>query len=244
MMHVTSDIRPVIWTGATAIDRIPRLKVPATVAQQVEAYVQEEDLQPGARLPSERELMKVLGVGRSSLREGIRLLEARGIVEVHGGKGTFVALVPTEHHEVRMQFLADKRTALDALKIRRKLETLAVEEAVERATDEDVAAIGQALDALEGARAEGRSNTAEDVAFHRFIYRASKNDVLTEVLTAVKELLLFWDRPLGDPHMFDDTDEFHRPIYEAIRDRDKAAGRRSVKRLLDRIETNIRRKRS
>jgi GntR family transcriptional repressor for pyruvate dehydrogenase complex len=187
--------------------------------------------------------MKLLGVGRSSLREGIRILEVNGVVEIREGKGTFVAPGPPDHHTVRMQFLSDKRTALQALKVRRYLETLAVEEAIENATEEDLKAIGEALDSLERARAEGRSNTREDAAFHQLIYKVSGNDVLAQVLSAIKELSLFWENPLGDSHLFDDSHEFHRPIYDAICARNKAAGRKSVRRLMDRIEANIRKKR-
>ena len=226
------------------MERIVQQKVPIVVAQQIEKYIKENRFASGAKLPSERELMQSLGVGRSSLREGLRILEVNGLIEVRSGKGIFVSQPSDSKHIIRMKFLADKRSYLNALKIRRLLETLAVEEAIEHATEDDIDSIERALLELERAWAEGRHDAKEDKWFHQTIYQASKNEVLSEVLGAINQLSRFWEAPFGDVTIFRDSHEFHRPIYEAIRARDKAAGRASVKRLLDSIEADIERRRA
>ncbi|MGE5599588.1 MAG: FadR/GntR family transcriptional regulator [Bacteroidota bacterium] len=226
------------------MERIVQQKVPIVVAQQIEEYIKKNRLQPGARLPGERELLATLGVGRSSLREGLRILEGNGTIVVRSGKGTFVARPSDAEQTLRMKFLADKRGYLNALKIRRLLESLAVEEAIEHATEAEVDEIEAALLDLERAHAEGRHDAMEDKRFHILIYRASKNEVLAEVLEAINQLSRFWESPFGDTTIFRDSYELHRPIYEAIRARDKAAGRASVKKLLDTVEADIERKRA
>ena len=185
-----------------------------------------------------------MGVGRSSLREGLRILEVNGLIEVRSGKGIFVSGPADTGHTIRMKFLADQRSYLNALKIRRLLETLAVEEAIEHATDAEVDGIEMALLELEKVHAERRHDAKEDKRFHQTIYQASKNEVMAEMLGAIDQLSRFWEAPFGDTTIFRDSHELHRPIYEAIRARDKAAGRASVKRLLDSIETDLERRRA
>lgn len=221
------------------MQRIVQQKVPIVVAQQIEEYIKKNRLPPGSKLPSERELLESLSVGRSSLREGLRILEVNGLIEVRSGKGIFVAETADSRHTIRLKFLADQQGYLNALKVRRRLETLAVEEAIEHATDADVDRIETALLELERVHAEGRHDAKEDKQFHQAIYRASKNGVLAEILEVINQLSKFWESPFGDTTIFRDSHELHRPIYEAIRARDKAAGRASVKRLLDSIEADI-----
>lgn len=214
------------------------------VAQQIAEYIREAGLVPGTKLPSERELMKTLGVGRSSLREGLRILEVNGLVDVRSGKGTFVSSPSEADRSRKVRFLIDKKNLLDALKVRRQLEFLAVEEAIERATEEDLRQIETSLLKLEALYETGGRDPEEDKRFHYLIYQASGNAVLIDAIKDIDRLSLFWEAPFGDAGIFDSTAAFHRPIFEAIRSRDKVAGRNAVKRLMDQIATEVERKRS
>jgi len=64
------------------------------IVRQIQGLIAERQLQPGDRLPSERELAELLSVSRASVREALRVLSAMGLVEVRSGDGTFVRQAP------------------------------------------------------------------------------------------------------------------------------------------------------
>lgn len=221
--------------------RIVHQKVPVAVAQEIENYIKEAGLAPGAKLPSEREFMEILGVGRSSLREGLRILEVNGLIDVKSGIGMFVSF-PAQTPKIR--FLIDKKNLLDALKVRKQLELLAVEEAIENATEEDIQKIEASLLRLEACFEKGERDPEEDKLFHQLIYQATRNAVLVDILKNSDQLSRFWQGPFGDEAIFDSTSVFHRPIFESIRARDKQAGRNSVKKLMEQVAAEIEKKKN
>src|SRR5207253_7246709 len=73
---------------------VPRRKLTDTVAQQLLAEIRQRGLTAGTRMPSERELQRALGVGRSTVREAMTGLAMLGVVEIRHGEGAFVAVDP------------------------------------------------------------------------------------------------------------------------------------------------------
>src|ERR1700761_5085702 len=73
-----------------SLSRVSRSKLAETVAQQLLGQIREKELQPGTRMPSERELMGALGVGRSTIREALNGLAMLGVVDIRHGQGVFV----------------------------------------------------------------------------------------------------------------------------------------------------------
>jgi GntR family transcriptional regulator, transcriptional repressor for pyruvate dehydrogenase complex len=79
-------------TSGLTLQPVARSKLAAeTVARQLMAGIQSKNLLPGTRMPSERELMAALGVGRSTIREAVNGLAMVGVLEIRPGQGTFVA---------------------------------------------------------------------------------------------------------------------------------------------------------
>src|SRR6516225_431082 len=78
------------------LEPIRRTKVYAEVASQIHRLIAEGHLEPGDRLPPERELAETFGVSRTSVRDAIRVLEMRGLVEPRHGEGTLVKQVPVD----------------------------------------------------------------------------------------------------------------------------------------------------
>ena len=69
---------------------ITKTRLSEAAIEQIKELIVSENLEPGSKLPSERDLVEALGVGRSSIREALRILEIMGLVEVLPGKGAFV----------------------------------------------------------------------------------------------------------------------------------------------------------
>ncbi len=148
-------------------------------------------LPSGARLPPERELARMLGVGRTTVREAMRVLEARELVAVRHGAGAFVRpATPPDGLPVLLSpvSLADPRALGDLFAVRGMLECGAAELAASRA---DIGLCDE-LDALIERFAAARRDPATlmdlDRAFHRRIHAASGNAVLAQILEAVLAL--------------------------------------------------------
>lgn len=149
------------------------------------------EYQVGQRMPTERELMARFEVGRNTVREATRFLVALGVCDVRPGRG---ALVIAPHGatalggRLRGVVLADSSID-DLYEFRMLLETEAAAKAAERATEEDKAAIVQALDAYDAAATTGVDAFRRDVEFHRVIVAASGNTAYGAALDAVADRL-------------------------------------------------------
>jgi GntR family transcriptional regulator, transcriptional repressor for pyruvate dehydrogenase complex len=215
----------------------PATRVPLSqvVLDQVLAQIRDRSLRPGDRLPSEYELMRMLGVGRSSVREALRGLISLGLVDTRPGRGAVVlsrASSPLEH--LRDQGLSIERiqqsTLLDLLEVRESIEGQAAELAARRATREDLAAIEARATELERQIAAGRIYSSSNVEFHLAVAHASRNSVLKESLKhLLGQLREFRERTVREIPQMPRRDLLeHRAIVEAIRRRQPGRARRAV----------------
>ena len=109
--------------------------------------VRSGELKPGMRLPSEPQLAEMTGISRTSVREAVRGLQTIGILEIRRGQGTFIRDINSSSVvDAQMMMLLDNYQALlDLVEVRRGIEPLIVQLAAERATDEDIAGLREAL---------------------------------------------------------------------------------------------------
>ena len=105
------------------------------IAETLKQQITEGTYRAGDKLPTEPELMKTFGVGRSSVREAVKLLVNMGVVRVQQGSGTFVA-VPSNNDDVNIKMSTADRTELD--EVRKILDIAIVEKAVARRTEKDI----------------------------------------------------------------------------------------------------------
>jgi DNA-binding FadR family transcriptional regulator len=149
-------------------------------AQQLREQLSAGAWPVGTRLPAETDLATQLGVGRSTVREAVRVLVAAGQLETRQGSGTYVlALQPPPEWEPRVR----RADVLDVYEVREALESQAARLAAQRRTPDDLAAIDAALVAREAARATGEVEpfVDADLAFHHAIVAASHNALLQEM---------------------------------------------------------------
>ena len=128
--------------------RSSKRKLSDMVSEAIVEFILEEALKPGEKLPTEKELSQQLGIGRTSLREGIRQLETVGLLSSHQGKGVYLREVTLDslfasgkHIPITSFLTLNKEEILDWLSVRVIFEVEACRLAAERITDEELAAL-------------------------------------------------------------------------------------------------------
>jgi DNA-binding FadR family transcriptional regulator len=188
-------------------------------------------LPPGARLPTEQELMAAMGVSRTVIREAVAALRAEGLIATRQGVGSFVTERPT--HDLftlepgQSESLAD---ALHIMELRTAVETEAAGLAAERATTEHRRAIRHALSEIDQAIERGEAAVAEDFALHAAITVATGNPQFRRFLDFLGRFII--PRASVRIHALDlraylmTFQQEHREIVDAIHARsvDRARG--------------------
>ena len=133
------------------IKPVSRASLSDEIVQQIIDLISRDVLKPAERLPSERDLCKQFGVGRTSLREALRSLSVMGILEVRLGEGTFISQDSNRYLETTLQWglLLDPKVIEDLVETRTFLESETADLAVQRATTENLDEIGQSLKGME-----------------------------------------------------------------------------------------------
>ena len=207
------------------MDLTPVVKMTAaqTVARRLLDMIRQGALAPGDQLPTEKELIEKLGVGRSTIREALQILSTINVIEATAGSGTFVKS-PTPADMFRpelMGFLIGNRMALELLEAREMIEPSCVRLAALRGTAEDFARIDRLLDAHEAAHLAGRPVSEHAAKFHVMLAEASHNRVAVTFMSSILEILMRRGRKVDDipDHQRREIDE-HRDILAVVRQRD------------------------
>lgn len=200
------------------------------IVARLDELIQTEDLQEGQRLPSEREMARLLGVSRPALREAVRVLEARGRVVVKHGQGVFVGT--GDQVAIRSRLASMEVSLAELFAMRQVLEVPAAEWAAGVATAREVEALGHHLEAEEKARV-GNIDFAVlrqlDTAFHMRIVEMAKNRFLLQTQGVLQEMITAgMETTLTIPGRVDQARKDHRTLFEAIRDRDSQAAREAA----------------
>ncbi|KWR88661.1 transcriptional regulator GlcC [Cupriavidus sp. IDO] len=165
------------------------------VVERIERLIVDGVLKQGQTLPSERRLTEKLGVSRTALREGLKILRARGLIETSQGKGSFVAKLTAEPAQTPLMHLlgSQPRTLYDLLEVREMLEAEAARLAALRGTPADYILITRRYDEMVAAHAQetdASTHARLDHAFHLAICEASHNPVLVHTLATLNDLML------------------------------------------------------
>ncbi|MCW3014354.1 MAG: GntR domain protein [Solirubrobacterales bacterium] len=222
-----------------------RLKVvprATQVREQLEDAIRRGEYQPGDRLPSERELVEMLGVSRVSVREALRMLEAVGLVSVRHGEGCFVTDPSGKaSRDLRRRVERNRDESLELLLVRGALDEVAAARAAEL---RDPAALAEIQRLHEEFATAVNSDvpiedvTQADIAFHGAISRASESPLLSDLLLDLHSLLAD-SREVGlrEERAARQSVEEHAAIVRAIVAGDAAAAREAVTAHIARVRT-------
>jgi GntR family transcriptional repressor for pyruvate dehydrogenase complex len=213
----------------------PVVKVPPRLQSQARLlleYIEREELHPGDRLDSERELAKKLGISRSSLREAIQVLQTQGRLVVKHGIGVFL-LEDQEAEELRNSLRAAHHSIEELFQMREILEAPAVEWAAERRSEEQLEAIKRAAKALREAVIQDPIDFDKvrllDMNFHLTIVKSAQNQFLNQTLGTLQEIMYrSMDNTLKLPGRIDASEHEHGVILEAIERRDPITARLTI----------------
>jgi GntR family transcriptional repressor for pyruvate dehydrogenase complex len=153
------------------------------VVERIAGEIESGRLAPGARLPTERELMTALGVSRTVIREAVSALKSEGLVVTRQGSGAFVAAdasrVPFRIDPAGLNCIAD---VFNLMELRLAIEVESSALAARRANSAQIETIENALAEIDRALAQGENAVNEDFAFHRAIADAAGNTQFARLL--------------------------------------------------------------
>ena len=199
-------------------------------------------LNPGDKLPPERELAEAFGVSRTSVRDAIRVLEMQGMVEPRQGDGTLVRdLSPDSLVSPLASVLGrNGRLLTELLDVRKILEPPLAARAAAAASDADIGNLSAILDRQAEKVRRGELAIDEDTQFHYTIATAAKNSVVMRVVDVLMDLLReSRERSLQVKGRLQKSLAGHRQILGAIQSRDEAAAESAMRQHLQEIEDVI-----
>ena len=224
-----------------------RLSRPLLYQEVVNALYQiidEQQIQPGDQFPSERELIENIGVSRNVLREAFHVLEQRGIIVSHQGKGRFLRSLPqnqeSQNKYAQMSKNLERYSLREAYEVRQVLEVKAMELIVRNASDRDLLEIEAAYQAMLR-RFEDTKTTAGELDLHRLYAKKTcsmfMEQTLDIVLSTILEMMRTTSHDVLDMHQVAQEARQHREIVDALGRRDaKRAGQAMFKHIQDTIE--------
>jgi len=207
------------------VTRAPRLSF--NVAELLLRTIVEQRLRPGDRLPSERELGEQFGVSRTVVREAVRALVAKGVIEVRSGSGLRVAAVDAESVRESMSlFLRGGDIDFEKVhEVRSLLEVHLAGLAAERASAEDLARLAVAHAKMVGEAADVESAARDDLEFHRTIALATHNELFLVLMDSIGSALIDIRRLNLGSGSTPMTLSQHQAILDAVAAGDPASAR-------------------
>ncbi len=171
--------------------KITRGTLADQVAERLLEYIEGQRLHPGDLLPSETALVSSFGVSRPVIREALKNLEGKGIIEIVNGKGALIR--PIDCDPLRQFFKRamqmESGTMLELMEVRKGLEVQSAILAAQRRNEKDLAAIDRVLRAMRENMDDLDTYTRLDVEFHLCIAAASHNMMMVSLVEAIRDAL-------------------------------------------------------
>jgi len=227
-----SRVRPI----KPKIKPVTKTSISDEIVNQIMALIANGGLKPGQRLPSERELCKSFGAGRSSLREALRCLCIVGVLTARVGEGTSVALDGGTFlgKIVEWRIITEQHDIEDLLQVRIALESVTAAGAARRASDEEIAKLQQLLTQMEAVVKDEKRFISLDLEFHVTIAAASENFLIFDLVSMIRgQLTKALSRVLLLPNALPLSLKEHVAIVNAIRNRDPEAATEAMRNHLE-----------
>lgn len=207
-------------------ERIDRRLLGEQIEDELLNYILQEPIEIGQRIPNEFELAERFGVGRSTIREAVKGLVSKGILEVKRGSGTYVLNNSTiDNDPLGLSKLQDKyKLALELFDVRLMIEPEIASLAAEFATEEQLIQLEKLCDETEQMYVNGKNHIPKDIEFHTCIARCSKNRVVETLIPVINTAVMTFAN-LTHRTLMKETIETHRAIVNAIMDRDPVGAR-------------------
>ncbi len=217
------------------------------VARRLLSYLSSSALEPGSRLPSERDLSARFQVGRSAVREALAALDLLGVVTIRQGSGTYFNTTSTDllPQVIDWGLLLGQPETMHLVEARRHIEVVLSRLAAQRVDATTAAALRASLDRMREVADDRTAFTEADVDFHREVAKIADNSVLAGFHHSVSSLLHVWiSRAIERPGQVETTLIEHTAVLEAIVARDPeeaaAAMERHMENASGRLQASLR----
>lgn len=226
-----TNLFPTIGSKERLVDR---------VVNEIQNLIVEHKLEPGVRLPPERDLAEQIGVSRTVVREAVRILVAKGLLETTHGVGTVVRQVNSDQIAEHLQIMLQTRGfSLDHLHhVRSILEVEIAGMAALRATDEATQELDRILAEAEVVMSRPEAFADKDAEFHRLLAEVSRNPLLVMLLDSIRDLMREVRLSVSrHPDLFEMVIPDHRKILECVNNRDEDGARHAMQQHLEHART-------
>lgn len=198
-------------------EKVSKKLLGSQVEDELMNFILREPIEVGQKIPNEFELAEKFGVGRSTVREAVKGLVSKGILEVRRGSGTFVISTYTlEDDPLGLSKFEDKfKLALELFDVRLMLEPEIASLACDYATEEEKKQLQQLCDEVEQVYKSGKNHIEKDIEFHTCIARCSKNRVVETLIPVINTAVMTFAN-LTHRTLMQETIDTHRAITDAI----------------------------
>ena len=216
---------------APKIRPVTRTSISEEIAKQIIKLISTGELQPGQRLPSERDLCEQFGASRSSLREALRCLSIVGVLNARVGDGTSVAADGETflRRIVEWRLITERHDVENLMEVRIALEGVSAANAALRASEEDIRKFQGLLAKMKQAAKDARKFAILDVEFHVALAKASGNALVFDLVSMIRNhLVRVLPKVLQLPNAMPLSTKEHIAIVDAVERRDPEAARSAM----------------
>ncbi len=194
-----------------------RLSLSNETANRIVEKIRKDAFKPGSRLPSEFELAEEFGVSRGTVREAVKLLVSKDVLEIRPAKGTFVRENPGMSEDpLGLAFMQDHEKMIrDLLDLRILLECYAAKNAALNASAEQIAHMKELADKIDEANGDNTRSTVYDIELHKCIAESSGNTAISTVLPVIRSNMEHFNS-LDFEREWSAVNTSHRAIITAI----------------------------
>lgn len=209
------------------------------ILQQIEDAILKGTLKPGDQLPAERELAQQFGVSRTAVREAVKALREKGLVEAYSGRGTFVTNGTSQAVRQSLDLMlktAQPGGSAHLAEVRAVLEPEIAALAAIRAKHEDIATMREAVELMDRSLADGDAFIEADLDFHLSLAEAAANPLILSLIDSIVGLLREQRMRVFNVTGGPQRGQFHhKRILAAVEQRDSARAREAMRAHLQQV---------
>jgi GntR family transcriptional repressor for pyruvate dehydrogenase complex len=213
------------------------------VAEELEKIIRGGIVQPGERLDSIENLAKQYRVGRSTIREALSQLKARGLVEIRHGGGTFVSESFRLSDSIEEVNIHDEKELFQLLQVRKLIEVGCIELAAKYRTEQDLLEMEHIIRIMEAAVGNEQMSQIYDVNFHMAIAKATQNPFLQSMMDSISTTMMHTIQETRKLWLYSESKSAqqlfgeHERMYKAIRAQNEQMAVEVMKKHLTKIES-------
>jgi GntR family transcriptional regulator, transcriptional repressor for pyruvate dehydrogenase complex len=214
------------------------------IVKQIEESIEHGDLKAGDQLPAERELALQFGVSRTAVREAVKTLREKGLVEAYPGRGTFITSETS--NSIRLTFdrmikSGPRDGTLHLVEVREILEPEIAALAAKRVTEESLNELREAIEIMDSAKDDPNSFIEADLDFHLALAEAAANPLILSLIDTIvgvlREQRIRIFKVDGGPER---GQYHHKRILEAVENHDPAGAREAMRAHLRQVREDSR----